>query len=692
MNPYKLICCALSCLVPTLIACGGSSAGTNPGQGSLLMQTTTALTTSAANTTPGVAVTLTATVTSQSGTPTGSVSFFSGSTNLGTSNLSGSGVATLTLTNLPVGADSILAIYAASGNFVTSSSPAVIVTVSAFATTTALTASPTSINQGSNVTLTATVTSPNGTPQGAVNFLNGSTPVGQGTLNSSGVATLNTTSLPAGTDSLTASFAASGDFGTSTSSAVTVTVTATAPPPTPTVTAAINTGTTYQTIVGFGGAEAFEENLLVGNPNSQQIYTSLFDPTQGLGVTILRLQDVYQNSNTGTCTDPVSNTTVNNCFDSSAESIASEASHVAGSGNLQILMSSWSPPSTLKSNGSINGGTLAQASGSYVYSNFASYLANSIAAYRAENVSPTWVSLQNEPNFIPTSYASCGFGYQEGVQETDTSGNSFAVAGYPNALDATYAAIQALASPPTIIGPETDGLMGIDAYLSNMNAAHYGVIAHHLYNVSDSSGNYVPNSGNDPPSFGYAMSQLAQAYPHTQIFETEFYNNATTAGSDNYGFDAGWTIHESLTQENAAMYLYWALTWGDTQQGLIYIDSGNGIHYEDQYYAMKHFAHYVRPGYKRVDVQISPSSSSLAASAYISPDGKTLVAVLLNTSLTAQAIVGLNFTGFSPSTSTAYQTVFTLPSGTSNPWNNIGSLDGNTVTLPAESMTTVVMQ
>ena len=595
MKPFKILCCALSCLAPALIACGGSgSTGTGSGQTSA---TATKLASSTTSTTPGQSVTLTATVTSSSGAPSGIVSFYDGTTSIGTA-----------------------------------------------------------------------------------------------TLNSSGVATFTTTALPVGTDSITASFAASGSYSASTSAAVIITVAAaTGPPPTPTVTAAINSGTTYQTIVGFGGAEAFYTNLLTSNPNSAQVYTDLFDPNQGLGVTILRLQDVYQNSNSGTCTDPVSGATVNNCFDSAAENIASEASHVAGSGNLQLLMSSWSPPSTLKSNGSINGGTLAQSGGSYVYSNFASYLANSITAYRAENVNPTWVSLQNEPNFIPTSYASCGFGYQEGVQETDTSGNSFAVAGYPNALDAAYAAVHALTSPPTLIGPETDGLMGISQYLTNMNAAHYGVIAHHLYNVSDSSGNYVPNSGNDPPSFAYAMSQLAASYPNTQIFETEYYNNATSAGTDNYGFDAAWTIHESLTQENAAMYLYWALAWADTQQGLIYVDGNNATHLEDQYYAMMHFSHFIRPGYKRVSMQV-PSSSSLAASAYISPDGKTLVAVLLNTSLTAQAVVGLNFTGFSPSTSSIYMTQFNLPSGTTNPWTNIGSLNGNTVTMPAESIVTVVMQ
>jgi hypothetical protein len=57
-----------------------------------------------------------------------------------------------------------------------------------------------------------------------VTFASGSTPLGTGTLNGSGVATLSTTSLPAGTDSLTATYAAVGNFAASTSPALTLTI------------------------------------------------------------------------------------------------------------------------------------------------------------------------------------------------------------------------------------------------------------------------------------------------------------------------------------------------------------------------------------------------------------------------------------------------------------------------------------
>ncbi|MGO9270372.1 MAG: protease pro-enzyme activation domain-containing protein [Terriglobia bacterium] len=69
-----------------------------------------------------------------------------------------------------------------------------------------ITALPTSIYLGQSVTLTATVSA--SSPTGQVNFFNNgsATAFGTGTLNSSGVATLSTTSLPVGTDDVTATY------------------------------------------------------------------------------------------------------------------------------------------------------------------------------------------------------------------------------------------------------------------------------------------------------------------------------------------------------------------------------------------------------------------------------------------------------------------------------------------------------
>jgi hypothetical protein len=78
--------------------------------------------------------------------------------------------------------------------------------------------------QGASVRLIATVSSvASGTATGSVVFYSGTTPVGTRTLNSFGSASLTTT-LPVGTDRVTAVYTGGGTFQGSTSAEVTITV------------------------------------------------------------------------------------------------------------------------------------------------------------------------------------------------------------------------------------------------------------------------------------------------------------------------------------------------------------------------------------------------------------------------------------------------------------------------------------
>jgi streptogramin lyase len=103
--------------------------------------TTTSLASSANPSVLGQGVTLTATVTANTpepNTPTGTVSFKDGSSVLGTGTLNGSGQATLTVSNLVVGAHTITATYGGDSNFVTSTSTPLSQQVGKDVTTTAL--------------------------------------------------------------------------------------------------------------------------------------------------------------------------------------------------------------------------------------------------------------------------------------------------------------------------------------------------------------------------------------------------------------------------------------------------------------------------------------------------------------------------------------------------------------------------
>jgi sugar lactone lactonase YvrE len=202
-----------------------------------LTGTTTTLVAAPSPASAGESVTLTATV---SPTPTGSslgtISFYDGATLLGSGTLNSSGVATFSTTSLPAGSDSLTAVYSGNTAFASSTSSVLTETITTLTgTTTTLVAAPSPASAGESVTLTATVSpTPTGSSLGTVSFYDGATLLGSGTLNSSGVATFSTTSLPAGSDTLTAAYSGNSLFAASTSAALSETVntayTVTAPP------------------------------------------------------------------------------------------------------------------------------------------------------------------------------------------------------------------------------------------------------------------------------------------------------------------------------------------------------------------------------------------------------------------------------------------------------------------------------
>lgn len=93
-------------------------------------------------------------------------------------------------------------------------------TITPAATATTMTTSNPSVTLGESITFTANVTSATGMASGMVNFYDGTTLLGHGSL-SSGVTTFTTTSLAAGSHSISAAFQANVNFNTSGSAMVT---------------------------------------------------------------------------------------------------------------------------------------------------------------------------------------------------------------------------------------------------------------------------------------------------------------------------------------------------------------------------------------------------------------------------------------------------------------------------------------
>jgi O-glycosyl hydrolase len=333
--------------------------------------------------------------------------------------------------------------------------------------------------------------------------------------------------------------------------------------------ATIDSTQTYQTIEGLGGATAFYDGWLTAHPYKLEIYTNAF---AGLNLSMLRLGNWYSYQT------PMAG------FDGSASDIVANANRILGH-PIQILMSSWSPPAFLKNNGQYGNGSLLYTNGGFVYDGFAQYWYDSIQAYRSNGVSPTWIGIQNEPDFS-ADYGSCL------LAPTEQGTN---VASFAKALDAVYQRLTNLPSPPKILAPECVHFSYNDLanYAATMNTNHYYGLAHHLYGDSLDAA---------------SLSLVTNIVPGKPRFMTEF-------GLSDM-IDQATLLHNELVYEQASGYSYWSLvwpgggslidqenpwsspnTWTNAPPG---IPEPHGYWLAPAYWAMKHFSYFINPGFKRV--------------------------------------------------------------------------------------------
>ncbi len=193
----------------------------------------TTLTSSVNPSQAGQAVTFTATVAARApgaGTPTGTVTFKDGTQVIGTGTLQVAGgvdKASFSTTALGPGGHTITAVYGGDADFQTSTSAALTQTVIYPTATTLSPARPAPAAYGQAVTFTATVSTVPATtpPTGVVTFLlDGTTSLAIRNL-VAGQAVFTSTTLPAGTHTITAAYGGPVNFLTSTSAPVTQVIT-----------------------------------------------------------------------------------------------------------------------------------------------------------------------------------------------------------------------------------------------------------------------------------------------------------------------------------------------------------------------------------------------------------------------------------------------------------------------------------
>jgi Bacterial Ig-like domain (group 3) len=160
---------------------------------------------------------------------TGPVTFYDGSTPIGAAPIV-NGVATITVSTLPVGTDLITASTPGDSNNNSATSPATVVTVTKTIPTITLTSSINPSSTGQSVTFTATAAAG---ATGPVVFLDGATTLGTTGL-TSGHASFTTSSLTAGSHTITADYGGDSAYNANNSAPLTQTVnkgTPALPPP-----------------------------------------------------------------------------------------------------------------------------------------------------------------------------------------------------------------------------------------------------------------------------------------------------------------------------------------------------------------------------------------------------------------------------------------------------------------------------
>ncbi len=363
-------------------------------------------------------------------------------------------------------------------------------------------------------------------------------------------------------------------------------------------------GSALQTMDGFGINDTWATAMTAAQADS------LFDPTKGIGLSILRI---------GMGPDGKA----------MSDNIWPDVKLAAARGVTRIIGSTWTAPATCKTNNNVNdGGHLISNDGGTCYNSWATTIAAFPALVKSSGgVDLYAMSVGNEPEF-----ASCG-------SAKPCNGN------YPTML---YTATEAV-NFMKIVGPK---LHAASSTVKVMTPEASEWI--HLWTNMSAPGSTDPLKGVGY-DYGHALAadatawaqvdivgvheydtQVAQAWPSDvtskkPIWQTEMSGvkwwpeEGPSSDIANGVVVAGW-IHDAIVNGPASAWLWWwyQASGTDDNEGL-YLKNGTDT---KRHYTLGNYSKFIRPGYTRVDVT-GNASSDVLLTAYKATDG-TVVIVAIN--------------------------------------------------------------
>ncbi len=391
---------------------------------------------------------------------------------------------------------------------------------------------------------------------------------------------------------------------------------------------------TFQKFIGIGGAitDASAEVFAKLSPAKQaELLTAYYNKDNGIGYSLLRTSIHSSDFSSGSYTYIAEGDKELKTFSIAHDQqfripMIKRAIQIAG-GKLLLYASPWSPPSFMKSNGTmLQGGTLLPQ----FYQAWANYYVKFVKAYEKEGM-PIWgITIQNEP-MATQKWESCLF--------TAATERDF----LKKYLGPTMQK-GGLGSKKIVVWDHNRDLMNqrANVIFDDPEASKYAWgMGFHWYETW----------AGEQPMFDN-VRKVREAYPTKNLLFTEgcverfdakkyqFWGNAERYGismiNDFNNGTVGWTDWNILLDENG----------GPNHKGNfcfapIHADSKTGeLIYTPSYYYIGHFSKFIRPNAKRVST--ASSRSNLLSTSFVNTDGK-MVTIVMNQSskkITYNLVVG----------------------------------------------------
>jgi len=277
---------------------------------------------------------------------------------------------------------------------------------------------------------------------------------------------------------------------------------------------------------------------------------------------------------------------------------------------LKIMANPWSPPGWMKDSGSMVSGSPQNFLLSSMYTPFANYFVKYIQAYAQAGITVNYISLQNEPLYVPTNYP--GMCMPADSSSADCLGSQ---------TDQTTALFTYLAPALSAAGLNTKVLV----YDHNWDRSDYPQDVLMNESLSQIAGVAWHGYGGTPG----AMTVIQNMFPSVGTYETEHSGFITNSDQSKLDF-------EEITQcmrNWARAYVKWSLAL-DQNQGphtggcstctpIVTVNSASGnITYGTEFYTMGQFSKYVLPGANRV---YSSNALGIVTAAFVNPDNSSVL-------------------------------------------------------------------